>query len=223
MLKIVKVKKTKKGFTLLETLLSVALLVIISTMLMNGFMSTMNYSHNTSVYWKSAGGNYAAAMSDLAEYAAHGSSGDNAVKSDSYKKLSGETNDATLYFTGLKGKELIITPKNDAGQRVINLKVFKETKNNTGLNDNVADIDEYEEYWNAGGGDSSYADNRYAFVYYPACNNSDDAKHPGEIRIYKKNGTDELSWGYKITKDDGTKVFHYAFGDDNPQKSKVNK
>ena len=222
MLKIVKVKKTKKGFTLLETLLSVTLLVIVSTMLMNGFMSTMNYSHNTSVYWKSAGSNYAEAMSDLAEYAAHGGSDDNSVKTQAYKKLSAETNDSTLYFTGLKGKELIITPKNDAGQRVINLKVFKETKNNTGLNDNVADIDDYEEYWNSASGDSSYADNRYAFAFYPACNNSDDAKHPGEIRIYKNASSGNLYWGYKITKDDGTEEFHYAFGDDNPSKSKVN-
>lgn len=223
MLKIVKVKKTKKGFTLLETLLSVALLVIVSTMMMNGFMSTMNYSHNTSVYAKSAASNYSAAMSNLAKYAAHGSSGDNDTKTASYKEMNSETNNSTMYFTSLpSGKELIITPKDASGQRVIKLKVFKEIQNKTGLNDNVANIDDYEEYWNASNGDSSYADNRYAFAYYPYCNDSSDGSHTGEIRIYKKNGTDELYWGYKVETSDGKKIFHYAYGDDEPANSKVN-
>jgi prepilin-type N-terminal cleavage/methylation domain-containing protein len=45
----VKKIKNKKGFTLLETLLSVAILVIISSMMINGFMATITYSHNSSV------------------------------------------------------------------------------------------------------------------------------------------------------------------------------
>ena len=46
--------KTKKGFTLLEVLLATAILVIISSMLMEGFISAMGFSYNTSVYSRSA-------------------------------------------------------------------------------------------------------------------------------------------------------------------------
>ena len=41
--------KTKKGFTLLEVLLATAILVIISSMLMEGFISSMGFSYNSSV------------------------------------------------------------------------------------------------------------------------------------------------------------------------------
>lgn len=60
-------KKRQKGFTLLETLLSVAIMVIISTMLLNGFAATMGYSYHTSVYSKAAAVNYSKSMSTLAD------------------------------------------------------------------------------------------------------------------------------------------------------------
>lgn len=56
----------KKGFTLVETLLATFILVVISTMLVNGFIATMGYSYQTSVYSKSGANNYAACMDDLA-------------------------------------------------------------------------------------------------------------------------------------------------------------
>lgn len=58
--------KRQKGFTLLETVLSVAIMVIISTMLLNGFAATMGYSYHTSVYSKSASTNYSSCMGTLA-------------------------------------------------------------------------------------------------------------------------------------------------------------
>jgi len=57
--------KIKTGFTLLETLLSVAIMVIISTMLLNGFGATMGYSYHTSVYTKAAAANYSGCMNTL--------------------------------------------------------------------------------------------------------------------------------------------------------------
>jgi len=45
---------TKHGFTLLETLLSVALLLIITLIVYQGFMSTLKLSTNTANYQKSA-------------------------------------------------------------------------------------------------------------------------------------------------------------------------
>ena len=55
-------KINKKGFTLVETLLATFILVVISTMLVNGFIATMGYSYQTSVYSKSGANNYAACM-----------------------------------------------------------------------------------------------------------------------------------------------------------------
>jgi len=58
----------RKGFTLVETLLATVILLVVSTMLINGFVATMGYSFQTSVYNKSAGKNYAACMDSLAEW-----------------------------------------------------------------------------------------------------------------------------------------------------------
>lgn len=60
-------KNNSQGFTLLETLLSVAIMVIMSTMLLNGFAATMGYSYHTSVYTKSAASNYSASMTTLSQ------------------------------------------------------------------------------------------------------------------------------------------------------------
>ena len=53
-------QSNKKGFTLVETLLATFILVVVSTMLVNGFIATMGYSYQTSVYSKSGANNYAA-------------------------------------------------------------------------------------------------------------------------------------------------------------------
>ncbi|MBR5358848.1 MAG: type II secretion system protein [Clostridiales bacterium] len=59
--------KIKTGFTLLETILSVAIMVIISSMLLNGFVATMGYSYHTSVYTKAAAANYSGCMNTLSQ------------------------------------------------------------------------------------------------------------------------------------------------------------
>ena len=64
--------KIKTGFTLLETLLSVAIMVIISSMLLNGFAATMGYSYHTSVYTKAAAANYSGCMNTLSALHANG-------------------------------------------------------------------------------------------------------------------------------------------------------
>lgn len=55
----------RKGFTLVETLLATFILVVISTMLVNGFIATMGFSYQTSVYSKSGANNYGLAMDKL--------------------------------------------------------------------------------------------------------------------------------------------------------------
>lgn len=49
--------KSKSGFTLLEVLLAVAILVTASAMIMHGFLSTLEYANNTSVYRRAGDAN----------------------------------------------------------------------------------------------------------------------------------------------------------------------
>ena len=60
--------KSKKGFTLLETLLATAILVIIGSMLMEGFITAMGYSYNSSVYARSASYNSALCIQQLSKW-----------------------------------------------------------------------------------------------------------------------------------------------------------
>ena len=61
-------QSNKKGFTLVETLLATFILVVVSTMLVNGFIATMGYSYQTSIYSKSGANNYAACMNKIADW-----------------------------------------------------------------------------------------------------------------------------------------------------------
>ncbi len=58
----------RKGFTLVETLLATFILVVISTMLVNGFIATMGFSYQTSVYSKSGANNYGLAMDKISTW-----------------------------------------------------------------------------------------------------------------------------------------------------------
>lgn len=50
-------KSSKKGFTLLEVMLAIAIMVIASTMILQGFLSTLAYSANTALYARQGGYN----------------------------------------------------------------------------------------------------------------------------------------------------------------------
>ena len=65
----------RKGFTLVETLLATFILVVISTMLVNGFIATMGFSYQTSVYSKSGANNYGLAMDTLQKWNATSNNG----------------------------------------------------------------------------------------------------------------------------------------------------
>ena len=47
----------KKGFSLLEVMLAVAIMAIASSMIMYGFMASMNYANNSSIYARVAAAN----------------------------------------------------------------------------------------------------------------------------------------------------------------------
>lgn len=60
------IKSSRTGFTLLEVILAVAILLICSMMLIKGFLSTLQYTNNTSVYVKLSGTNYGSAIDHIA-------------------------------------------------------------------------------------------------------------------------------------------------------------
>lgn len=58
--------KNKKGFTLLEVMLAVAILIIATSMILSGFLATFSYSNNTTVFAKLGASNYSKSVQSLA-------------------------------------------------------------------------------------------------------------------------------------------------------------
>ncbi len=59
-------KNTKKGFTLLEVMLAVAIMAFASTMIMEGFIATMNCSRNSTIYSRVGSTHYAELINIIA-------------------------------------------------------------------------------------------------------------------------------------------------------------
>lgn len=114
------IKQSKKGFTLVETLLATFILVVVSTMLVNGFISTMGYSYQTSVYSKSGAKNYEGCSTFVAGWyndrpQAKGDDDYREVRADSF---TGSSNMRTLEFKHSYGAKLenlsvVVVPKTD--------------------------------------------------------------------------------------------------------------
>ncbi len=66
-------KTSKRGFTLLEVLLAVAILTIASTMIMNGFIATMTFANNNKRYARIGEMNASRAVRNIAHYATNSS------------------------------------------------------------------------------------------------------------------------------------------------------
>lgn len=86
----------RKGFTLVETLLATFILVVISTMLVNGFIATMGYSYQTSVYSKSGSNNYSACMVTVANWNATPNTGDDGREAQGKDFCGGNAANATV-------------------------------------------------------------------------------------------------------------------------------
>ena len=164
-------KKTKTGFSLIEVMLAVAILLFASTMIMNGFMSTMKYSFSTSVYAVSAANNYNDSTEKFTSlmnknFGAYGVLAKDTTASSAQIKLTGSAGATTI-------------------NKEINLKQFKY--------DEGADVPitgDYAEYH--GGGDDTFANNRTTFYYYPSYNGTGESL--GKVRIYYNNETNEYVW-----------------------------
>lgn len=173
------IKKTnRKGFTLVETLLATFILVVISTMLINGFISTMGYSYQTSVYSKSGSNNYGACMDKVAEWNTLPDRG-----TDSRQKRLGD---------GASTQELKF--KCPAGSKLESLSV--ETISKTTLDDTVPGTLPFKDAAYAPKNDD-LVDNRKTIVYYPEYwwNGTNDSKYKIGIRINEETpGSTKYEW-----------------------------
>ena len=182
--------KRQQGFTLLETLLSVAIMVIISTMLLNGFAATMGYSYHTSVYSKSAASNYGYCMTSLSDL--HSKNTPYEVDDEAVSATS--TSKVKITFNSVEG-----VTQNAYGVNLLNplnATEFAYTAVPTGID--VGGVIEND----------SVAANRRTFFYYPTWNydpskesSSDllNQAYLGHVNIYLYNaGTNKgkYVWGY---------------------------
>lgn len=194
-------RKTKKGFTLLETLLATAILVIVASMLMEGFITAMGYSYNSSVYSRSAAYNSQLCLTQLSKWSMYA---DNAKgfnysskskielnPSDADIKLRHpysaigvyvETDSSTLkdlQFGGSLGTVKIATfEKKDVADEVGMENLSNSTFSSEMIKGNTA----------------AYADNRVVFFYYPRVNGTSTNSYFGNTAVYKKSGV--KYWGY---------------------------
>lgn len=167
-------RAAKKGFTLLEVILSVAIMLILTTMMMNGFAATMSYSYHTSVYASSAATNYSNALSKLAAKSSSAF--------DAYKDMG---------KTGSEAKKITIARTNSGFNnpslyKTMNVEVYRENggaiaAQNAGYRSQVENYGEKA--------DGTYANNRSSFYYYPNyINESTTDADRGTLRVYKYSG-----------------------------------
>ena len=144
-----------KGFTLVETLLSAVILVIISTMLFNGFIATMGFSYQTSVYVKSGANNYTACMKEVAAWSHLENTGADGreVRGKAYYAANGNAATPLEFDCGswpytLEELNVQIISYTDLSLTVPNtVNGYEFSPNNESLADNRKTIVYYPEYW----------------------------------------------------------------------------
>lgn len=173
-------KSSRKGFTLVETILATFILFVVSTMLVNGFIAAIGYSYQTSIYNKSSGDNYAVCMEDIGKWS-------KLTKSDreiqGYDYAAGKK--TTLTFTGGSAY---------GGKTLENLYVVYEKHDSIRTNvipDGVAFSDgRFAPTSNT----DQRADNRKSFCYYPEHCVDKDGNNKGNIIVMYDRSSGKYYW-----------------------------
>lgn len=169
-----------KGFTLVETMLAVFILVTVSTMLINGFVTTMAYSYQTSIYSKSSANNYKACMNSVSRWSHMGNQGTNGREAAAIDKG---------YYGSNVQKNLVFV----TGGNVIDSLYVAEVAR-TDLSLTVPGTVSYGST-DFTPNNASYADNHKAIVYYPEyCMNGSDEDTKGKIVVKYDADTQTYSW-----------------------------
>lgn len=169
----------RKGFTLVETLLAVFILVVVSTMLINGFITTMAYSYQTSVYSKSGGNNYKACMNTLSRWNHYDNIGDDGREAHGQNYMNAANKHTLVFNTGswpatFEDLNVAIEENTDLSYTVPGT-VRYGAKDYTPTND-------------------SYADNRKVIVYYPEYCADTSGGNIGKIRVMYVESENKYYW-----------------------------
>ncbi|MBP5774647.1 MAG: type II secretion system protein [Clostridiales bacterium] len=194
--------KSKKGFTLLETLLATAILVIVGSMLMEGFITAMGFSYNSSVYSRSAAYNSQLCITQLSKWSMYGdgissydpSAGDYVKLDAAYANVGEYAWNQTNHYVNPKyiSFEGSVSGGNMGKIRVA---VYEETSVKTGAADLSTFTDE-----SINSGTNAYADNRTILFYYPKQNGNFGDSYFGNTHVYVK-ADGSYVWGYEDSSD----------------------
>ena len=205
--------KNKKGFTLLETLLATCILVIVSSMLMQGFITAMGYSYNSSVYSRSASYNSQLCITQLAEWSKRADgvasiNADNSINAEArpyyevgkygYNQTGSFANLKTIKFGSLGKVRVAVYEQKDVNDDYGVAPDMLQGSSNIGSFSSTETIKSNP---------NAVADNRTILFYYPT-NNGDNPSLPyfGNTHVYLQNGS-TLVWGYDDpTQPNGVKV-----------------
>ena len=162
----------RKGFTLVETMLSVFILVVMSTMLVSGFITTMGYSYQTAIYNKSAAMNYSMCMNETGAW--NRRSNYLAGGREDYIANSGSTltKKTVTFVTGPDYTSCeslyVVVDRNTNLDGVVPGSLPYMDSRYAPTNDNVT---------------PSYVDNRTTFYYYPEYVSAGGTSHAGEVIV----------------------------------------
>lgn len=185
--------KTKKGFTLLETLLATCILVIIGSMLMEGFITAMGYSYNSSVYSRSAAYNSKLCVEQLNKWSMYAdkiekySSGSKVALDAPYKNVGEVAKGQTGDFSADKLRQITFTSLG-----TVRIATYEKTGVAPGVTDLTTGFSK-ETIDN----ENALADNRVIFFYYPTVIQKDGVDESfGKTDVYLKNGKDYV-WAWE--------------------------
>lgn len=219
MKKFIKIK-SKKGFTLLETLLATAILVIIGSMLMEGFITAMGYSYNSSVYSRSASYNSALCIQQLSQWTMLAEN-KKSIKADgtydteeagykdvgqfAYDQTSSYSQPKTIQFGGgAVGASLGRIRVAIYEQKNINDDYNKKPAMGAGATNNLNSFKGEAIKDNT----EAYADNRTILFYYPTVNGVPSNKYFGNTHLYMQSG--KKVWGYDDAAGNGVYIADYV-------------
>lgn len=180
--------KTKKGFTLLEVLLATAILVIISSMLMQGFITTMGFSYNSSVYARSAAWNSKLCIAQLGQWSANADKFEYDTSTNTFKPTKTAAYNDTEFYNNSSSKKISFG-QGTVGAKLgtVSVAIHKET----GVAVTAPELQGFKTEKLSTG--DRYADNRAILFYYPSYN-GEGKSYYGNTHIYMLNG--KKCWGH---------------------------
>lgn len=194
--------KKRKGFTLVETILAVFILVVISTMLINGFVTTMGYSYQTAIYSKSAAMNYSLCMNETGKWNKKSNYLDGGREATI---ANGASNITSGVLTFIPGSEYTSIEE-------LNVAIDKRTTLEGVVPGSLPYMD--PRFAPTDTGNTSYVDNRTTFYYYPEYCADNEGGHVGQIIVMIDTSEENNAKYYWLILDSTTNANAYVLDSD---------